>query len=125
MSRESRKPEEFDLYLWQAVQTIVFSFTTLFQLCQLFITARLDIALYKTNTHILVLNIQRLCSKIFLVYLTHFNYSYFYDKTSLPYIYHKKGYFCHVAKNETCVSRRSIIMSRKHAVVFFIKVCIS
>ena len=27
----------------------------------------------------------------------------------------KKGYYCHVAKNETCVSRRSIIMSGKHA----------
>ena len=26
-----------------------------------------------------------------------------------------KGYYCHVAKNETCVSRRSIIMSGKHA----------
>ena len=51
----------------------------------------------------------------FLVYLTYFNYSYFYDKTSLPYFYHKKGYYCHVATNETCVSRRSIIMSGKHA----------
>ena len=54
MSRESRKPEEFDLYLWQAVQTIVFNFTTLFQLCQLFITTRLDMALYKTHTHICI-----------------------------------------------------------------------
>ena len=54
---ESRKPAEFDLYLWQAVQTIVFNFTTLFQLFQLFITTRLDIALYKTHTYTLVLNI--------------------------------------------------------------------
>ena len=35
----------------------LFHFTTLFQLFQLFITTRLDIALYKTHTHILVLNI--------------------------------------------------------------------
>ena len=27
----------------------------------------------------------------------------------------KKDYYCHVAKNETCVSRRSIITSGKHA----------
>ena len=41
------------------IMTIVFNFTTLFQLCQLFITTRLHIvvALYKTHTHIFVLNI--------------------------------------------------------------------
>ena len=41
MSRETRKPAKFNLYLWQAVMTIFFHFTTLFQLFQLFIAIRL------------------------------------------------------------------------------------
>ena len=37
----------------------------------------------------------------------------------------KKGYYCHVAKNETCVSRRSIMISGKHAKsVFFLNMSI-
>ena len=43
--------------IFMASRTDNLYFTTLFQLFKFFITIRLDIALYKTHTHILVLNI--------------------------------------------------------------------
>ena len=50
-----------------------------------------------------------------------FNYTHFYDKTGLPYIFHKKDNYCHVAKSETRTGNSSIlILCVKQAVVFYL-----